>query len=96
MLSCALMIFSLPEEATIAEQYRPRRGSGCTHARRGRCVPEGPRTDADEKLVDRRTASPHFGERWATHWLDVVRFAETNGFEGDRTRRHAGATATTW
>ncbi len=33
------------------------------------------------RLVERVLASPHFGERWARHWLDVVRFAETDGFE---------------
>jgi mono/diheme cytochrome c family protein len=37
--------------------------------------------DAYEKLVERYLASPHFGERWAQHWLDVVRFAESHGFE---------------
>ncbi|MBY0513539.1 MAG: PSD1 and planctomycete cytochrome C domain-containing protein, partial [Gemmataceae bacterium] len=37
--------------------------------------------DAYEKLVERYLASPQFGERWARHWLDVVRFAESNGFE---------------
>jgi hypothetical protein len=41
-------------------------------------------TDAYEKLVDRLLASPHYGERWAQHWLDGVRFAETEGFEYDR------------
>ena len=40
--------------------------------------------DAYEKLVDRLLASPHYGERWAQHWLDVVRFGETEGFEYDR------------
>jgi hypothetical protein len=45
--------------------------------------------DAYEKLVDRLLASPHFGERWATHWLDVVRFAESNGYEADAERPHA-------
>lgn len=40
--------------------------------------------DAYEKLVDGLLASPHYGERWAQHWLDVVRFAETEGFEYDR------------
>jgi hypothetical protein len=45
--------------------------------------------DAYEKLVERLLASPAFGERQATHWLDVVRFAETNGFEADRERPHA-------
>src|SRR5207244_6857519 len=41
--------------------------------------------DADpqayDKLVDKFLASPHFGERWARHWLDAVRFAESDGFE---------------
>lgn len=45
--------------------------------------------DAYEKLVDRLLASPHFGERWGTHWLDVVRFAESNGYELDAERPHA-------
>ena len=40
--------------------------------------------DAYERLVNRLLASPHYGERWAQHWLDVVRFAETEGFEYDR------------
>lgn len=40
--------------------------------------------DAYARLVDRLLASPHYGERWAQHWLDVVRFAETEGFEYDR------------
>lgn len=45
--------------------------------------------DAYERLVDRLLASPHHGEHWAQHWLDVIRFAETEGFEYDRHR--AGA-----
>ena len=36
------------------------------------------------KLVDRLLSSPHYGERWGQHWLDVVRYAETEGFEYDR------------
>jgi hypothetical protein len=43
-----------------------------------------PSIDADERLVDRLLSSPHYGERWAQHWLDVVRFAETEGYEYDR------------
>jgi len=39
--------------------------------------------DAYERQVDRLLASPHFGERQARHWLDVARFAETNGYERD-------------
>jgi hypothetical protein len=39
--------------------------------------------DAWERLIDRLLASPHYGERWGRHWLDVVRFAQTNGYERD-------------
>jgi hypothetical protein len=45
--------------------------------------------DAYEKLVDRLLASPHYGERWASKWLDVARYADTNGFELDQDRPHA-------
>src|SRR6185436_229697 len=38
------------------------------------------------KLVERYLDSPHFGERWARHWLDVVRFGESQGFERDKLR----------
>ena len=41
---------------------------------------------AYEKLVDRLLASPRYGERWGRHWLDVVRFAESNGFEMNQER----------
>ncbi len=40
--------------------------------------------DAYSRLVDQLLASPRYGERWGQHWLDVVRFAETEGFEYDR------------
>ncbi|MDQ2949095.1 MAG: DUF1549 domain-containing protein, partial [Acidobacteriota bacterium] len=39
--------------------------------------------DAFAKVVDRLLASPQYGERWARHWLDLVRYAETNGHEFD-------------
>ncbi len=39
--------------------------------------------DAYEQLVDRLLASPQFGERWARHWMDVIRYAETNSYERD-------------
>jgi hypothetical protein len=39
--------------------------------------------DAYAKLVDRLLASPHYAERWARHWLDLVRYAETHGHEFD-------------
>jgi hypothetical protein len=42
--------------------------------------------DAYERLVDRLLASPHYGERWARRWLDLARYADTNGYEKDRTR----------
>lgn len=45
--------------------------------------------DAYEKLVDRLLNSPHYGERWARHWLDVVRFGESQGFERNRIRENA-------
>lgn len=41
--------------------------------------------DAYGKLIDRLLASPHFGERMAIYWLDVVRFADTVGYHGDQT-----------
>jgi hypothetical protein len=43
-----------------------------------------PSDAAYEKLVDRLLASPRYGERWGQHWLDVIRFAESEGFEYDR------------
>ena len=41
------------------------------------------RLGAWERVIDRLLASPHYGERWGRHWLDVVRYAETNSFERD-------------
>jgi hypothetical protein len=41
---------------------------------------------AYENLVERLLASPHYGERWGRHWLDVARYADTNGFEKDLAR----------
>jgi mono/diheme cytochrome c family protein len=45
--------------------------------------------DAYEKLVDRTLADPRYGERLARHWFDVIRFAESNGFETNRVRYNA-------
>ncbi len=42
--------------------------------------------DAYEKLVDKLLASPQYGERWARKWLDLARYADTNGYEKDRRR----------
>jgi len=44
---------------------------------------------AYEQLVDRLLASPHYGERWARHWLDVVHFGETHGYDKDKLRLNA-------
>ena len=44
---------------------------------------------AYEKLIDRLLASPHYGERWGRHWLDLARFAESDGFEHDAIRPHS-------
>jgi mono/diheme cytochrome c family protein len=45
--------------------------------------------DAYEKLVDRLLASPRYGERWARHWLDLVHFGETHGYDKDQPRPNA-------
>ncbi len=45
--------------------------------------------DAWAVLVERVLASPHYGERMARHWLDIIRFAESNGFESNRERPSA-------
>ncbi|MEZ6096576.1 MAG: DUF1549 domain-containing protein [Pirellulaceae bacterium] len=42
--------------------------------------------NAFEKVVDELLASPHYGEKWARHWLDLVRYAESNSFERDGTK----------
>ncbi len=42
-----------------------------------------------ERVVDRLLASPHYGEKWARHWLDLVRYADTNSFERDGDKPHA-------
>lgn len=44
---------------------------------------------AYEKLVDRLLASPQYGEHWARHWLDVVHYADTHGYDKDKPRPHA-------
>ena len=45
--------------------------------------------DAYGKVVDRLLTSPRYGERWARHWLDLVRYAETDGYEFDAPKPHA-------
>ena len=45
--------------------------------------------DAYEKVVDRLLASPRYGERWGRHWLDVVHYGDTHGYDKDKRRDHA-------
>src|SRR5207244_7010737 len=45
--------------------------------------------DALAKVIDRLLASPHYGERWARHWLDVVRYAETTANDANAVMRFA-------
>lgn len=45
--------------------------------------------EAYEKLIDKLLAGPHYGERWARHWLDLARFAESNGYAFDKDRADA-------
>jgi hypothetical protein len=47
------------------------------------------RPDAYERLVDRLLANPHFGERWGRHWLDLARYADSDGYEVDKPRPDA-------
>ncbi len=48
-----------------------------------------PAPDAYERLIDRLLESPHYGERWGRHWLDLARFAESHGYEQDYDRPNA-------
>src|SRR5205807_745832 len=45
--------------------------------------------DAWAKVIDRLLSSPHYGERWGRHWLDLARYAESNGYEFDEMRSDA-------
>ncbi len=47
------------------------------------------KSDAYEALIDRLLASPHYGERWGRHWLDLARYADTSGTHNDLDRPHA-------
>src|SRR3712207_8805976 len=49
------------------------------------------RRSSDLKVVDRLPASPHYGERWGRHWLDVARYADTKGYVFQEERRYAYA-----
>ena len=77
-----------PRDADPPRDFRSDRPAA--HARRDRRLraTTAPRTPT-RKLVDRLLASPHYGEQWGRHWLDVVRFAESDGFEYDTHRPDA-------
>jgi hypothetical protein len=53
------------------------------------CSSIGNRQSAVANLVDRLLASPHYGERWARHWLDVVHYGDTHGYDKDKPRPNA-------
>ena len=67
--------------------------STCSACRRRReeidAFLEDTRPDAYERLVDRLLARPHYGERWGRHWLDLARYADSDGFEKDTGRPFA-------
>ncbi|MBL8800258.1 MAG: PSD1 domain-containing protein [Planctomycetia bacterium] len=48
-----------------------------------------PSPDWYEQLVERLLASPHYGERWGRHWLDLARYADSEGYESDHPRHYA-------
>ena len=81
-----------PEEATAFEHDR-----AATPVLAGSSAPSGSAEHAsagdEEKryaaLVDRLLASPHYGEKWGRHWLDLVRYAETHGYERDSAKPFA-------
>ena len=54
-----------------------------------RCFLEDKSANAYEKLVDRLLASPRYGERWARHWLDIVHYGDTHGYDKDQPRPNA-------
>src|SRR5207244_970076 len=48
-------------------------------------------SDAFDKVVERLLASPHYGERWARHWLDIARYADTKGYVFTQDRAYPNA-----
>ena len=76
-----------------AHAHPPRLSRSCSACRRRRkrstAFVNDASPDAWPKLVDRLLASPHYGERWARHWLDLVRYADSGGFEFDVDRPEA-------
>ena len=77
-----------PREALIRRAYLDLIGLPPTPQQVQEFVSD-PDPQAYEKLVDRLLASPQYGERWARHWLDLARYAESEGFKADETRPYA-------
>ena len=61
----------------------------CQHPKRPPAFVENPTPDVWERLIERLLASPHYGERWGRHWLDVARYADSSGYEQDYDRPNA-------
>jgi len=74
----ALDLTGLPPGAEVVEEFA--KGYDAAGETRERAIGD---------LVDRLLASPHYGERWGRHWLDVARFAESEGYESNHLRLHA-------
>ncbi|MCC2669102.1 MAG: hypothetical protein K0Q72_1573, partial [Armatimonadetes bacterium] len=81
---CAREAQSRSEHQTPNTEH-PRTGSRTPNTQHPTPAPPG----AYDRLVDRLLASPHFGERWGRHWLDLARFGESDGYENDQLRPHA-------
>ncbi len=78
MRRLSLVLTGLPPTEVAVEEFA--KAWDTASAKRGETL---------ENLVDRLLASPHFGERWARHWMDVVRFTETHGNEWNYEVHHA-------
>ena len=76
--------FGGPHHAAAAGHDRY--DGAASDAGRDRPVLNDKSANAWAKVVDRLLASPAYGERWARHWLDVARYADSNGFKADETR----------
>ncbi len=81
---------SLPRNSKL-ETRNSGLGTFTTRGVAERRVPPGQRNFdiAYKRLVDRLLASPQYGERWARYWLDLVRYADTNGYERDAEKTHS-------
>ena len=77
------------DRVTLIRRLELRPDRPAADPRGGRRLRRRSRADAYERLVDRLLDSPHYGEKWGRHWLDLVRYAETNGYERDSAKPFA-------